>query len=139
MAIYWFILFLFLIFIEVSTVNLVSIWFAIGSVAAMIVALFTGEVWIQTSVFVVVSLISLLITKPLVKKFKKTETIPTNIDRVIGKKGEVTKKITPDQYGEVKVFGIVWTAASEDTIEIGEKVIVQEIEGVKLIVLKEEK
>ena len=138
MSIYWFILFLFLIFVELSTVNLVSIWFAIGAIAAMITAMITEEIWIQTAVFAVVSLVSLLITKPLMKKFKKVTVIPTNSDRVIGKKAEVIQEITPDSYGEVKVLGTVWTAASDETIHKGEKVIVQKIDCVKLIVFKEE-
>ena len=83
------------------------------------------------------AVISLLITKPLVKKFKKFDFTPTNSDRVIGKIGEVTKKISPNKYGEVKVFDSVWTAKSDTSIEEGEKVKVLSIEGVKLIVEKE--
>lgn len=139
MVIGWFIAFVILLVIELATVNLVTIWFAIGAVAAIITTLFTDSILIQSIVFVVVSVIALLITKPLIKKFKKFEVEPTNSDRVIGKVGDVTKKIEKNKYGEVKVYGNTWTASSKDVIEVGERVKVLSIDGVKLIVEKEEK
>ena len=137
MVVWWFVAFLVFLFIELITVTLVTIWFAIGAIAALITTLFTDSILIQTIVFVVVSVLSLLITKPLVKKIKKFDVTPTNSDRVIGKIGDVTKKIGTNKYGEVKIFGITWTASSDEVIEVGEKVKVLSIEGVKLIVKKE--
>ena len=134
----WFIVFLVMLIIEIATVNIVSIWFAIGALAAMLTANFTDSIVIQLVVFIVVSILSLLITKPLVKKFKGFEITPTNSDRVIGKTGEVTKKIGKNNYGEVEIFGNTWTATSKGEIEVGEKVKVLNIDGVKLIVEKEE-
>ena len=139
MAFCWLIAFLVFLTIEMITINLVSIWFAIGAIVSMGLAYFTNNVLIQMIVFIVVSLVTLLITKPLVKKFKKVDFVPTNSDRVIGKVGEVTKRITPDEYGEVKVFGTLWTDFSDDVLNVGDKVIITNIEGVKLIVKKEEK
>ena len=139
MVIGWFIAFVILLIIELVTVNLVTIWFAIGAVAAIITTIFTDSILIQSIVFVVVSVIALLITKPLIKKFKKFEVEPTNSDRVIGKVGDVTKKIEKNKYGEVKVYGNTWTASSKEVIEVGERVKVLSIDGVKLIVEKEEK
>lgn len=139
MVIGWFIAFVILLVIELVTVNLVTIWFAIGAVAAIITTIFTDSILIQSIVFVVVSVIALLITKPLIKKFKKFEVEPTNSDRVIGKIGDVTKKIGKNKYGEVKVYGNTWTASSKEVIEVGERVKVLSIDGVKLIVEKEEK
>jgi len=139
MVIGWFIAFVILLIIELVTVNLVTIWFAIGAVAAIITTIFTDSILIQSIVFVVVSVIALLITKPLIKKFKKFEVEPTNSDRVIGKVGDVTKKIEKNKYGEVKVYGNTWTASSKGVIEVGERVRVLSIDGVKLIVEKEEK
>lgn len=139
MAIYWFMACLVLLFIEISTVNLVSIWFAIGSLFAMILAIFTDNFLLQLIMFIVISIIALLITKPLVKKFRKTDIVPTNLDRVIGKRADVIKEITADKYGEVKVLGAVWTAAGNGNFKVGDKVIVKSIDGVKLIVEKEEK
>ena len=139
MVIGWFIAFVVLLLIELVTVNLVTIWFAIGAVAAIITTIFTDSVLIQSIVFVVVSVIALLITKPLIKKFKKFEVEPTNSDRVIGKVGDVTKKIEKNKYGEVKVYGNTWTASSKEVIEVGERVKVLSIDGVKLVVEKEKK
>ena len=139
MVIGWFIAFVILLVIELVTVNLVTIWFAIGAVAAIITTIFTDSILIQCIVFTVVSVISLLITKPLIKKFKKFEVEPTNSDRVIGKVGEVTQKIGRNKYGEVKVYGNTWTASSKQVINVGERVKVLSIDGVKLVVQKEKK
>lgn len=139
MVIGWFIAFVILLLIELVTVNLVTIWFAIGAVAAIITTIFTDSILIQSIVFVVVSVIALLITKPLIKKVKKFEIEPTNSDRVIGKVGEVTKKIGRNKYGEVKVYGNTWTASSKQVINVGERVKVLSIDGVKLVVEKEKK
>lgn len=137
----WIIAFLILLFIELITVNLVTIWFAIGSLAAYIATYFTTNVTIQIIVFIVVSIISLIVTKPLTKKIRKREIEPTNSDRVIGKEGIVTKDISRNSYGEVKVKGNAWTATSKNEIPKGTQVKVLKIEGVKLLVeeVKEEK
>lgn len=138
MTIIWFIVFTVLLIIELATVNLVTIWFAIGAVASIITTFFTFSVWIQMIVFVIVSLLALLATKPLMKRFKHFDVVPTNSDRVIGKVGEVTKSIEKNQYGEVKVYGNTWTATSDKPIREGTRVKVLSIDGVKLVVEKEE-
>ncbi len=140
MAIYWIILFLVLLLIELATVNLVSIWFAIGAIAAFITSFFTDSALLQLLVFVVVSVVSLIIMLPVVKKFKSKEKfVPTNLDRLIGKEAEVTKEISSNHYGEVRIFDEIWTSSSDCTLKVGEKVIVEKIDGVKLIVKKGEK
>ena len=130
----WLIMFLVLLLIEFLTVGLVSIWFSIGALAALISTFITDSFLIQAVVFVVVSIISLIITRPLIKKFKSE---PTNMDRVIGKIAEVTKEIKPNKYGEVIIFGTEWIAVSESKISVGTKVVVEKIDGAKLIVRKE--
>ncbi len=134
----WFITFVVLLFIEIVTVNLVSIWFAIGAVAAMITASFTDSLLIQIIVFTIVSAVVLLLTKPIVKKLRKSDIEATNSDMVVGKEAIVTKKITKDNYGEVKVLGKYWTACGNKIIKEDERVIVKGIDGVKLIVEKKE-
>ena len=135
MAIYWIILFVVLLCIELITVNLVTIWFAVGALAAFLVSFFTDSILLELLTFVVVSVVSLIVTLPLVKKFKKIEKIvPTNLDRVIGKEATVTKEILPDKFGEVKVYGSTWTAAADEEYHVGDKVIVEKMDGVKLIV-----
>lgn len=130
----WTVIFLVLLFIEIITVNLVTVWFALGALSAIIVSIFTDNLIIQTLVFIFVSSISLLITKPLVKKLGNKDFVPTNLDRVVGKVGIVTRDITNENYGEVKVLGSIWTACSFENIKKDTKVIVQKIDGVKLIV-----
>lgn len=135
----WFIVFVVLLFIELATVNLVSIWFAVGSLLAFITTFITDNILIQILVFIISSAIALILTKPIIKKIKSREIVPTNFDRVLGKRGEVIKRITEDKYGEVKVLGTVWTAMATETLEVGQKVKIKGIDGVKLVVIKEEK
>lgn len=141
MVIKWFIAFVILVIIELVTINLVTIWFALGAVAAMIATIFTDSLVFQLIVFLIVSFLSLLITKPLLKRFKKFDVEPTNVDRVIGQKGEVIKRVGADKSdcGEVKVLGNVWTAYGKEMMDVGCSVKVLSIDGVKLIVEKEEK
>ena len=138
MTIFWFILFLVALVVEFSTAGLVSIWFAFGALCTMGIAVLTENVFIQIAAFIVISVVTLILTKPLIKKFKAFDVQPTNSDRVIGKLADVTKDIIPNNFGEVKIFGEYWTAISEDKIKAGTKVRVKAIEGVKLIVEKEE-
>ena len=137
----WIIVFLVLLFIELITVNLVSIWFAIGALAAYITTFFTDNITIQIIVFIVVSIIALLVTKPFMKKIRVRKVEPTNLDRVIGKEGVVTKDISKNAFGEVNVKGSIWTATAKEEITKGTQVKVLKIDGVKLLVeeIKEEK
>ena len=133
----WLLLFLAFLILEVVTVSLVSIWFCGGAIAAMISSYFTDSLFIQILVFIVVSVILLIVLKPLFKHFRISS--PTNYDRVIGKTGVVTEDISEDKYGQVKVNGSIWTAKSKEKIKKDEKVKILDVEGVKLIVEREEK
>ena len=133
----WIIIMIALIVVEVSTTNLVCIWFAVGALAAVIAKLSGLELMGQSIVFVLVSAISLILTKPLVKKIRKNGSHATNADRVIGKYGIVTEEITDDKFaGKVKVAGQEWSAVTENGSEIPKncKILVKSISGVKLIV-----
>lgn len=129
------------VILEIATTQMVSIWFALGALASFFVALAGVEqIWIHIVVFVAVSAIAVAITRPLVKKMIDKKAEPTNADMVIGKTGIVTEKIdnlAPS--GLVKVNGAIWTArtADDSVIEENEKVIIKEIRGVKLLVIKE--
>lgn len=138
MSVTWGILFVLFLFIEVATVNLVSIWFAFGAAVTFFVSGFVSPL-MELVIFLASSIVFLVLTKPLVKKFKMDKIEPTNVDRVIGKKGFVVKTITPKTNGQVKVLGSIWTACSDETIEEGCDVLVEKIDGVKLIVKKEDK
>ena len=132
MTLFWLVLFIVLALFELATVNLVSIWFAIGAIIATFVSLVTDNIMIHLAVFTITSILLLLLTKPFVKKIKKKDVVPTNLDRVIGKVGVVTEKIEKDGIGEVKVLGKRWSAYSDKEIKENCKVKVLSINGVKL-------
>lgn len=128
----WLIIFVVLLIVELCTVNLVSIWFAVGALAAGLISYFIDNMMIQIAVFIIVSAISLLLTNKFVAKIRKGEVIPTNLDRVIGKIGIVTEEISKLEPGEVKVDGKRWSAISTKKIKVGRKVEILSIDGVKL-------
>lgn len=123
---------------EAATAQLTTVWFALGSVVALILAACGVEsLTVQIIVFIAVSAITLIATRPLVKKMLKKRVVATNADRNIGETGITLSEINNlEATGEVKVKGVVWTARSEngDVIPEGVKVRVKKIEGVKLIV-----
>ncbi len=139
MVYFWAALTVVLIIIEALTVQLVTIWFAVGSLAAVVANLLGADILWQFIIFTAVSLLVLLLTRPYVKKIVERHTEPTNADRVIGETAIVTEKIDNiSGKGQVKVGSVVWTARSEDgsIIEENESVTVEKIEGVKVIVSK---
>ena len=122
---------------EAITFQLVSIWFVVGSIAALIASFFGLEFIWQVLIFVIVSALALIITRPLVKKYINVKKLPTNADKVIGQIGVVVEKINNlDSTGQVKADGKIWTARSTDDTIIpnGAKVKIEKIDGVKLIV-----
>ena len=136
-AIFWLVLVIVFGVIEGVTPQLASIWFAGGALAALIVSLFRVDVWIQAVVFVGVSALLLALTRPLVKKRLRAAVVPTNSDAAIGNVAVVTERIdNTGATGFVRLDGTLWTARSADgsPVEEGEEVIVDRIEGVKLIV-----
>lgn len=128
----WLIIFIFLIFVEIATVNLVSIWFAIGAIASCILSIYVDNLIIQLGCFVITSTICLILTKSIISKIKNHKITPTNLDRVIGDIGIVTEDIDEFNNGEVKVDGKAWTATSKETLKVGTKVKIVSINGVKL-------
>ena len=123
--------------IEMSTVNLVSIWYIISSLLAMIVSLFTDNVVVQVATFVLGGTLLLILTKDAIKKMLPEKT-KTNIDRIIDMEGIVTEKITKKIPGEVKVDGKHWTAVADETIPVDTPVKVLEINSTKLKVKRME-
>ena len=134
----WFAIFILLLLIEIFTVNLVTIWFALGALASIVSTYFTDNVIIQIVIFIVVSVLMLIILKPITKKFKIKHVTATNLDRVVGMEAIVTEEISKNKVGEVRVDGKKWSAVSDETIPKDAVVKVQKIEGVKLIVKKED-
>lgn len=126
------------IIVEGCTVQLVSMWFAVGALVSAVVAVFTDDILVQLAVFSVLSILCIIATRPLAKRLKeKNGEIPTNCDRYIGKTAEVIMDIDNNNAsGQVKVDGSVWSAKSvnNDLIPAGTKVRVNAIEGVKMLV-----
>ena len=138
-AVFWIIAAVALGIIEAVTVNFITIWFAIGAVLAFLTAIFSDSVLVQLSVFVIASVVTLILTRPLVKKLLRNKTVATNADRVINKKAFVTQTIDDiSGTGQVKAMGQIWSAKSEDGVSIneGEEVIINKIEGVRAVVSK---
>lgn len=124
--------------IEIYTVGFFIFWFGIGALFALLVSFLTSNLFIQIGVFLVSSSLLVISTKPLMKKFTKSEkTVPTNFFSLSGKQGIVTKKIDSDNStGQVKVKGELWSAISDKDIEKDAKVKILGVDGVKLKVEK---
>ncbi|MBR4726333.1 MAG: NfeD family protein [Clostridia bacterium] len=136
----WVVLLIVFLIVEAMTAQLVTIWFAVGAGAALIVRLCKLPLWLQLVVFLVVSAVALLLTRPLLKKLTKQPVQPTNADRCIGQIAVVTEKIDNlAGKGQAVVQGSVWTARSADDSVIPKDacVRVERIDGVKLIVAQQ--
>ena len=134
----WLVLFAAFLIVEAACpIHLVSIWFAAGALAAALVSVLHGALWLQITVFVVVSAGLLAALWPFVKKFLKPRLSATNVDSVIGTQGYVTDAIDNlSATGQVKLGGMYWTARSTDgkPIPTGTLIRVDKIEGVKVFV-----
>lgn len=132
--IFWLALVIVLSIIEIATVNLLTIWFVISGIVALILSFFIKDVAIVSTVFALLGIILLFTTRPIFSKLLKPKNEKTNFDRIIGKVGIVTEEIKRNQIGEVKIDGKKWSAISNKKIEVGKEVIIEAIEGVKLVV-----
>ena len=137
MEIFWLAAGIFFLVVEAATPALVSVWFALGAFGALITALLDAQLWVQIMVFLIITAIALVATRPLAKKYLDKKHVPTNADMVIGKEGIVTEEVDNlSARGAVSCMGKEWTARSLDdrVLTKGSKIIVHSIEGVKLIV-----
>lgn len=138
MTVVWLVAMIVLLVIEGVVPGLISIWFALGALAALVSALLHAPLWLQIVWFLVVSIAALALTRPLAKKYINAKTQPTNADMLIGKECVVRESI--DNVlgaGAVSVDGKVWTARTENDevrLQEGSRAVVVRIEGVKLIV-----
>ena len=141
MTIFWLAAFIVFAAGEAVTVGLVSVWFAAGALVALLGTFFTSNIWIQIFLFLLVSCVTMAVLRPLARKYVLPTVVPTNADRVIGREAVVTEAIDNlNGKGVVVVFGVAWTARSEDGAPIPEAatVVVKRIEGVKLFVERKE-
>lgn len=136
----WGVVLALLIVVELMTAQLLTVWFIVGALAALIASLFNVSFGIQLIIFIIVSLLTLLIMLPFIKKIIKTKPIKTNLNMTIGKKAIVTEEINMlIGTGRVNCQGVYWSAeldehSSDEIIPVDEVVIVKKISGAKLIV-----
>ena len=139
--VFWVVALVVFLIVEAVTAGLVSIWFVFGSLVALICAALGAAIWLQIFWFVIVSVATLVLTRPLVKRYVDSRSVATNVDRNIGRTAVVTERIDNlAATGAVQLAGVIWTARSTDdavAIEPGTHVTVRAIEGVKLIVESE--
>ncbi len=126
--------------IEILSLGLWFLWLAISALFVALGAYFNflASMESQLLVFALLTSIFIIFTRPLVLKFFKSNERISNVSALIGQHGIVTQEITPLQYGQVKLNGEIWTAAAGKEIEVGTRVVVTAIDGVKLIVQKAE-
>ena len=138
----WVIIIAACIFAEIATLGLTTIWFAGGAGVALVVSIVGGGIWVQIIVFIIVSVVLMFLVRPYAKKRFNSKRTATNVDSILGQTGIVIDEINNlMSKGLVKIGGQEWTARSIDsgeTIGPGEEVVVERIEGVKVIVRKKE-
>lgn len=134
--IFWFLLMIVLAVIELLTVSLTSIWFAVGALCATVVSLFSNNFTLQFFVFILVSTLLLVLTRPALTKRINLKKEKTNLDNVINKTGRVIE-IIDDYNARVEVDGLGWKAKSYNKLSMGSSVKIIKIEGVTLIVEEE--
>lgn len=137
MSLFWLIVILILTFIEIITINLVTIWYVASAIVALIASFFIKDFTLQVAIFVLLGTIFLITTRKTLNKFLKEKKQNTNIDRIIGMIGFVVETIQKDKIGAVKVDGKVWSAYADKNIEEGKNVKVLEINSTKLKVEEE--
>ena len=141
LMVFWLIVLILLLITEAATMGLTTIWFAGGSMVALVLALCNVSFGIQVTVFFIISFLLLFFTRPLALSFFNGKRIKTNLDSMIGERAVVVKEIDNLRgEGQVNYKGMEWSAKScfDERIEAGKIVIVKEIQGVKLIVEEEE-
>ena len=121
--------------LEATTVALVSIWFVVGAVAALITSLFfTSSFLVQFFVFVAVSVISLAISWPMMKKRRDVQPVPTNADLNVGRIATIIEPVSPHQPGRARLDGVDWTAKASVPLEKGQLCTVTAVDGATLTV-----
>ena len=133
----WLILFLaFLGFEIISTGIFFFLCFATGALFAMLFSLLGATFQTELIIFCVISLCSILLIRPLFKKYFSKKTIETNVDSLINSSATVIEEIKPASPGKIKIEGEIWLAVSAESIAVGETVIIESVDGTKLHVKK---
>ena len=124
--------------IEGLTLGLTTVWFSLSAILMIFISMLHPPFYVQCVLFAFVALLLLFFTRPIALKFLHAKREKTNADSLVGKKAVVLQTITEFEKGQVKINGVVWTAASIDgaVIPAGDECIIEKIEGVTLIVKK---
>lgn len=134
-AVIWIITAGLLAIIEAFTLGLTTIWFAGGAVCASAAAMFGAPVIVQIAVFLAISVLLLVITRPIVKRRLNDRTEKTNVEAIIGQEGIAEEDISQYMNGQVRADGKIWSATCETgEIKRGSVVIIKSIKGVTLTV-----
>lgn len=129
MQIIWLVLIIGFAILEGATVSLVSIWFCIGSIAALLISFITPSVPVQIAVCLVVSIVVLLAMRPYARKRMAGKQVATNADRNIGRHAQVIVEIRPDEAGRVRLDGVDWSARAQVVLPVGTWCRVDALEG----------
>ena len=135
----WLLLCALCLIIEILTVGFLLFFPGVGAFLAFLTSLLIDSIAIQIGVFIVTTTLSIIFLRPLFAKLFKTKDLPTNSDSLIGKTGIVLKEIIgPDNIGQIKVQGEIWSAICKEkiTLKVDDTVTVDSIDGVKLVVKK---
>ena len=132
-SIVWLILLVAFIVAEAATATLVSIWFCAGAAAALLLSAFVPNVLAQTAVFLVVSLVCLVLMRPLVRKKDAKAAVPTNADRNVGQTAEVIAAVEPARPGRARLSGGDWAARCDVPLAEGQLAEVVAVEGTTLV------
>lgn len=124
--------------VELITEELTIIWGTVGAIFSFLAALLHAEIWLQLLIFIVFTTLTIIISRPIIKKYAKKEIIRTNADRIIGMVAIVSEAFKNNEVGKVIVNGQAWraTSTSNEAFFEGEKVQVEGISGTKVIVSK---
>lgn len=140
--IYWIIIFIVLLIIEIATLGLTTVWFAAGALAAFLAGILGAGLAVQIVLFLVVSVVLLVLTRPVALKYFNNKRQSTNVESMIGRQGVVLETIdTIKSQGQVEVDGETWSARTDEpegVIPRDTVVSVEGVQGVKLIVKKKE-
>lgn len=139
--IFWLVLMILMLVFELATVGLTTIWVAGGALAALIVSLFNGPLWLQIVIFLAVTFLLLWFTRPLAVKYLNSKKMATNYEATKGKEVVVLERVDNIAgTGKVRLDGMEWTARSIEndiTFEENETAFVKDVSGVKLMIVKE--
>lgn len=130
---FWLIFGLVLIILEITTLTFILLWVGIAAIITGISALMFPSLSIQLIIFSVATLLLLIYTRPLTRRWRKrTPNIQSGVYALIGKEGIIVEEVTEHKNGSVKIGGEIWSAASDTRLDVGQKVVVTGVEGVTL-------